>query len=99
VNLFQESEKENFIFKNEDVFNQGYVPEDMIHREKEVREMVFSLKDISKGKEGNNLFIFGLREQGKVLLQKMYLSNWKSIQELLTRYISIAGITTQDILY
>ncbi len=64
MNLFKSLENEDSIFKDERVFNQDYVPDEIIHREKEVKDIAYSLKGIVKG-TGENVFLYGLTGTGK----------------------------------
>ncbi|MBN2477973.1 AAA family ATPase [Candidatus Micrarchaeota archaeon] len=70
MNLFKSIENKETIFKNESVFNQGYIPEDILHRESHLKEMAFALKNIAKGKKPSNIFLYGPPGTGKTTCAK-----------------------------
>lgn len=69
-NIFENSEKENKIFKDERYLYEDYVPEILPHRESEINEMVYSLKPILKGQKPQNIFIHGKSGTGKTVTTK-----------------------------
>jgi len=71
-NIFSSIEQENKIFKNESVFNQNHIPDEIIHREKEIKEIAYSLKGVPKG-NGENIFLYGTTGTGKTTSAKYVL--------------------------
>lgn len=72
MGLFNSLEKENRIFKNEGVFNQDHIPEEIIHREKEIKEIAYSLRGVVDG-NGENIFLHGPTGTGKTSSAKYVL--------------------------
>ncbi len=85
MNLFKSMEERSKIFKNEDVFSSDYLPEEILHREKEINEIAFAFKGISKGNI-ENLFLFGPTGTGKTSSTKYVLNQ---LEEYSGRVVSI----------
>lgn len=70
MGLFDSSEGE--IFKNEEVFSPEYLPNEIIHRDKEVKEIAYFIKGVLKGNPAN-VFLHGPTGSGKTSCAKYVL--------------------------
>lgn len=85
MNLFKSMEERSKIFKNEEVFSSDYLPEEILHREKEINEIAFAFKGISKGNI-ENLFLYGPTGTGKTSSTKYVL---KELEEYSGKAVGI----------
>lgn len=53
------------IFRNEDVFNPDYLPDKLLHREREIEEIAHALRPVSEGRKPANMIISGSSGTGK----------------------------------
>jgi cell division control protein 6 len=88
-NIFSELKNiEQSIFLNESVFYPEYLPENIYSREKELKELTFSLKNLVLNKKANNFLIHGPPGTGKTLVSNFVL-NELSEYSLKAKYIYI----------
>lgn len=80
MSIFDSLDSENKIFKNELVFNQDYVPEEIIHREKQIKEIAYSLKGVVSG-GGENVFLHGPTGTGKTSSARYVLKELENYSE------------------
>ncbi len=73
ANIFEGS-KINSILKDERYLYPDFVPEQLLFRDEEIGEMVFSLKPATQGKKPTNLFLSGVPGTGKTVCSKHVLS-------------------------
>ncbi len=77
------------IFKNREYLTPDYIPEELPHREDQVRKIASILAPVYRGEKPNNIFIYGLTGTGKTAVTKFVLSNFhKKIPDSF-RYIYI----------
>jgi cell division control protein 6 len=77
-NVFARAKRMNQLFRDESVLYPDFLPEQLLEREKETNEIVFSLKPASSGGKPANLFIFGPPGTGKTAVTRFVL---KQLQE------------------
>lgn len=68
------SVKESVIFKNRYYLMPDYIPNELPHREEQIRKIASVLAQISKGERPNNIFIYGLTGTGKTAVTRFVLS-------------------------
>ena len=59
------------LFRNEDVFSPNHVPEDVLYRELQIREMVLSAKPAMRGGRAQNCFLVGPPATGKTTCARL----------------------------
>ena len=64
-NIFETELREQRIFKNLDVLSPHYVPTELPHREKEIREVTRIIAPVLRNQKPTNLFIYGKTGTGK----------------------------------
>lgn len=69
-NIFESELKEQRIFKNVDVLSPHYVPPELPHREREIREVTRILAPVLRNQKPNNIFIYGKTGTGKTCVVK-----------------------------
>lgn len=77
-NVFAKAKRLNQLFKDESVLYPDFLPEQLLEREKEISELVFSLKPASSGGKPRNLFLYGPPGTGKTAVTRFVL---KQLQE------------------
>ena len=65
-NIFKSFNK-NSIFKNKSVLQSNYQPEDILHRNEEIKQIASILAPVLKGERTSNLFLYGKTGTGKTL--------------------------------
>ncbi|MBN1170152.1 AAA family ATPase [Candidatus Micrarchaeota archaeon] len=70
MNLFDGSDERSRIFQFEEILLPDYVPDDIMHREKELQVVADSIKPLLKRKNPDNLFIYGPSGCGKTTCVK-----------------------------
>lgn len=58
---------ENYIFKNKNILQTGYTPEDISHRDDQINQIASILAPILRGERPSNLFLYGMTGTGKTL--------------------------------
>jgi len=70
VNLFKKTASENSIFRNEEVFQPDYLPDELLHRESELQDIVFAVKALEDKRRQPSTVIFGPPGTGKTCASK-----------------------------
>ena len=66
-NFFEDFLKKKKLFKNTKVLQSSYTPENIPHREKEIKEIAGILAPALRGEKPSNLFLYGKTGTGKTL--------------------------------
>jgi cell division control protein 6 len=66
-NFFREYVNEKSLFENKAVLQPTYMPEQVLHREKEIELVASVLAPLLKGEKPSNLFVYGITGTGKTL--------------------------------
>ncbi|MBI2079330.1 AAA family ATPase [Candidatus Micrarchaeota archaeon] len=77
MNLFKNTSVQNNIIRNEEVFYPDYLPEEMLHREKELREIVFNLKGVENKNRPPSIVIHGPPGTGKTSVIRYIIKELK----------------------
>ncbi len=73
MNIFRSLGTENRIFKDERVFQPDFLPGELLHRERELKEMAISLRSAASGKRSENLLLVGPAGTGKTSCSRTVL--------------------------
>ncbi len=65
------------IFRSREILLPDYVPEELPHREREIKRVALSLAPALRGEKPNNIFIYGLTGTGKTAVVKHVLRKLK----------------------
>jgi len=68
-----ESAARSRIFANREILLPDYIPEELPHREREIRRLALTLAPSLRGEKPNNVFIYGLTGTGKTAVTKLVL--------------------------
>jgi archaeal cell division control protein 6 len=74
-NFFNDYLKKDSIFSDKSVFNGGYLPETISHRDSQIQYVANILAPLLKNQKPSNLFIYGRTGTGKTLCVKYILKN------------------------
>lgn len=77
------------IFKNRDYLLPDYIPDELPHRESQIKRLVSILAPVSRGERPSNVFIYGLTGTGKTAVTKFVLHNLHIRFEKNFRYIYV----------
>ncbi|MFP3950421.1 MAG: Cdc6/Cdc18 family protein [Candidatus Micrarchaeia archaeon] len=80
-NIFRQLGEGGKIFKNEGAFAPEYIPEEVVKRESEIKELAFALRPISENRRPQSIVVYGAPGTGKTCTVKHVL-------EQLTEYTS-----------
>ncbi|BCS91980.1 ORC1-type DNA replication protein 1 [Metallosphaera sp. J1] len=69
------SVKNSVIFKNREYLLPDYIPEELPHRENEIKKLASILVQLYRGERPSNIFIYGLTGTGKTAVTRYVLSN------------------------
>ncbi|MBD3390175.1 AAA family ATPase [Candidatus Micrarchaeota archaeon] len=72
-NIFRQLGDGGKIFKNEGAFAPEYIPEDIVKRESEIKELAFALRPISENRRPQSIVIYGAPGTGKTCTVKHVL--------------------------
>jgi len=81
--------KKSVIFRNREILLPDYVPEELPHRETQIKRLVEILSPIMRGEKPNNMFIYGLTGTGKTAVTKFVLKNLEERLSSLFLYVYI----------
>jgi cell division control protein 6 len=93
--LKQESKHNNQIIIDKTVFedSNGFIPNEILHRDDQIRALVQILKDAESGDKPNNVFIYGKPGTGKTLCTRAVLSEIEKLsEEIHVLYCNMNGI-------
>jgi len=65
-NIFESFDKDN-IFKNKSILQNNYQPEDIVHRDIQIKQIASILAPVLRGERTSNLFLYGKTGTGKTL--------------------------------
>lgn len=85
-NIFESLGKESIVFKDERFLYPEFVPDKLIHREKEIESLANAFSSLVKGKKPHNIFLTGPTGVGKTSAAKFVL---KEIEEYTDRVKSL----------
>lgn len=77
MNIFRRLESSSTVFRNESVFSPGFIPEEILHREAETKEIALTLAPIMKGMRASSIILHGPPGTGKTTLAKHIVSQLK----------------------
>ena len=72
-NIFEDELKDHRIFGNLEVLSPHYVPQELPHREKEIREVTRIIAPILRNQRPSNLFVYGKTGTGKTCVVRYVL--------------------------
>ncbi len=81
MDIFEKEMQKQTVFKNRDVLSPHYLPETLPHREKEIEKVMKVLAPSLRGKNYNNLFIYGKTGTGKTSVTKYVLERLMQVKE------------------
>ncbi len=92
---------ESRIFKDREKLLPDYIPEKLIHREREITRIAHTLAVALRGERPNNIFIYGLTGTGKTAATKFVLRKlWeKASERSVPLYISYVNVRQRDTPY
>jgi archaeal cell division control protein 6 len=73
MNVFRSMDSGEPLFRNEKALQPDFLPEEVVHREREIRDLAFCLKPASGGKQPQNVVIMGPPGTGKTTCAKSVL--------------------------
>lgn len=68
------SVKNSNIFKNRQYLSPDYIPDELPHREEQIKKIASILAQVYRGERPNNIFIYGLTGTGKTAVTKFVLN-------------------------
>lgn len=90
--FFQEYITKESIFENKKVLQVGYTPENIPHRDEQIKEVAGMLAPVLKGEKPSNIFIYGKTGTGKTLSVLHVINNLTKIANEKKLPINIAYI-------
>ncbi|MFA6531006.1 MAG: AAA family ATPase [Candidatus Micrarchaeia archaeon] len=76
MNVFRNQSTENRIFRNEEVFRPDYLPDEILHREQEIRDIVFAVKALEEQRKQPSVMIYGPPGTGKTCTAKYVMKEF-----------------------
>ena len=76
---FKDILSERSVFINKDALSPHYLPEKIIHREKEIEKIMRVIAPVFKNKRPNNVFIYGKTGTGKTSSVKYIMKQFKEL--------------------
>jgi cell division control protein 6 len=77
-NIFEEYVSKNNIFKKKDILSTKFTPQNIPHREGQIKEIALILAPILRNEKPSNIFIYGKTGTGKTLVIRDIIENLKS---------------------
>lgn len=90
--FFNEYMNKESIFQNKKVLQVGYTPDNIPHREEQIKEVAGMLAPVLKGEKPSNIFIYGKTGTGKTLSVLHVINNLKKIAKEKNLPVNIAYI-------
>nr|MBA4405190.1 cell division control protein Cdc6 [Nanoarchaeum sp.] len=90
--FFQEYITKESIFENKKVLQVGYTPENIPHRDEQIKEVAGMLAPVLKGEKPSNIFIYGKTGTGKTLSVLHVINNLTKIATEKNLPINVAYI-------
>ncbi|BCS90690.1 MAG: cell division control protein Cdc6 [Candidatus Micrarchaeota archaeon] len=89
-NPFLDLLKDSKIFKNHEVLSPHYIPEKLLYRDNQIKQVVNALAPAIKGQKGRNVFIYGKTGTGKTSCILYVLKQLKDLNDpsIATSYIN-----------
>ncbi|BFI75331.1 ORC1-type DNA replication protein [Sulfurisphaera ohwakuensis] len=81
------------IFRNRELLLPDYVPEELPHREEQIKRLVEILSPLMRGEKPNNIFIYGLTGTGKTAVTKFVV---KKLHEKISNSFIYVYINTRQ---
>ncbi|MBI4043184.1 MAG: AAA family ATPase [Candidatus Diapherotrites archaeon] len=81
TNLFSRGKKEHTLFKDERVLYPEFVPEQLLHRERQLEEFAFAFKPLTQGGRPENVFVFGPTGTGKTVSMRLVLRDLEGFSD------------------
>ncbi|MCS7118735.1 MAG: ORC1-type DNA replication protein [Archaeoglobaceae archaeon] len=81
MNIFDNFLSSVCIFKNRDVLRHSYTPENLPHREEQIKQLVELLSPLLKGGTPSNIFIYGKTGTGKTATVKLVMKNLEEVSK------------------
>ncbi|MEM3477871.1 MAG: AAA family ATPase, partial [Archaeoglobaceae archaeon] len=95
MNLFDRVLNSVNIFKNRDVLRHSYTPENLPHREEQIKQLVELLSPLLKGGTPSNIFIYGKSGTGKTATVRLVLRNLEEVSKKLNANIAVQYINCE----
>ncbi|MEA3255845.1 MAG: AAA family ATPase [Candidatus Altiarchaeota archaeon] len=80
-NIFESELKERHIFRSLEVLSPHYVPQELPHREKEIREITRIIAPVLRNEKPGNMFIYGKTGTGKTCVVRYVIRKLKEFVE------------------
>ena len=80
-NIFESELKERHIFRSLEVLSPHYVPQELPHREKEIREITRIIDPVLRNEKHGNMFIYGKTGNGKTCVVRYVTRKLKEFVE------------------
>ena len=77
MNIFKKLDSSQTVFRNESVFSQDFLPDEIVHRENEIREAALNLAPLMKGRRASCMVFHGPPGTGKTTVAKHILAQLK----------------------
>lgn len=77
MNIFKNLDSSQTIFKNEAVFSSDFLPDEILHRENEIREMALDLAPLMKGMHTPSMILYGSPGTGKTTIVRYIIAQLK----------------------
>lgn len=77
MNIFRKLESAQTVFRNEAVFSPDFLPPEILHREKETKEIALNLAPLMRGRRAASMILHGPPGTGKTTLARHMLAQLK----------------------
>jgi len=89
LELIEKYSKQVGLFKNRDALSESYLPDTILHRDKEIEELIRYLIPLIRGERAPNIMIFGKPGTGKTLTVKYVLRELEKYAKGKFKYIYV----------